>query len=96
MSTLESLKARRSEILQLAERHGARRLRIFGSVARGEDRPSSDIDLLIQLDTDRSLLDHIALVQDLEELLGRRVEIVTERALNPAIRDQVLAEANPL
>jgi len=96
MNTVQRLRTRRAEILKIAERYGARDVRVFGSAARGEERPDSDIDLLVRLDDDRSLLDHIALLQDLEELLGRKVDVVTERALHHFIRSRVLAEAVPL
>lgn len=90
------LKARREEILVIAARHGARNIRVFGSVARGEARPDSDVDFLIELERGRSLLDHAGLLVDLEELLGRKVDVVTERGLRPRIRDRVLSEAVPL
>jgi hypothetical protein len=91
---LEDLLAlKRGEILEIAARHGARNVRIFGSVARGEARPDSDLDMLIEMDKGRSLLDHVALIQDLEDLLGCRVDVVTEKSLHWYIRDQVLAEA---
>jgi predicted nucleotidyltransferase len=93
---LDELRSRRADILSLAARHGARNVRVFGSAARGEAGESSDIDLLVDLDPGRSLLDHVALVQDLEDLLGRRVEVVTGTALHWYIRDRVLAEAVPL
>lgn len=93
---LDELRSRRADILALAARHGARNVRVFGSAARGEAGEFSDIDLLVDLDPGRSLLDHVALVQDLEDLLGRRVEVVTGTALHWYIRDRVLAEAVPL
>jgi predicted nucleotidyltransferase len=93
---LDELRSQRADILALATRHGARNVRVFGSAARDEAGESSDIDLLVDLDPDRSLLDHVALVQDLEELLGRRVDVVTTAALHWYIRDRVLAEAVPL
>lgn len=86
----------RNEILRIARRHGARRVRIFGSFARGESGEGSDVDLLVALDEGRSLLDLVALKQEIEELLHRSVDIVTDRALSPYIRDRVLAEAVPL
>lgn len=86
----------RSQILKTANRHGARNIRVFGSVARGEDRPDSDLDLLIDLDEDRSLLDLIGFQQDLEDLLGRKVDVHTVPSLSRYFRDQVLAEAKPL
>jgi hypothetical protein len=87
------IRARRGEILALAARHGASRVRIFGSTARGEAGSGSDIDLLVAMDPRRSLVDHIALAQDLEDLLGRRIDLVTEAALSPLIRERVLAQA---
>jgi hypothetical protein len=95
-TTLQSIGAHRAEILELAARYGATNVRVFGSVARGEARPTSDIDLLITIDETRSLLDYIALMQDLEDLLGRRIDLVIEPDLHPAIRERVLAEALPV
>lgn len=92
----ELLKAKREEILEIAARHGAYNVRVFGSVARGDAQPDSDVDFLIELERGRSLLDHAGLLVDLQELLGRRVDIVTERGLRPRIRDRVLSEAVPL
>jgi len=80
----------------LAERRGARNIRVFGSVARGEAGPESDLDLLVEMEPGRSLLDHIALIQDLEEVLGYRVDVVTEAGLRERIRPRVLREARPL
>jgi len=87
------LHAKRTEILALAERYGAHSVRVFGSVARGEAGPESDIDLLVTFDDDRSLLDLVALCQDLEQLLGRPVDVATEEALHWHIRERVLREA---
>ncbi|WP_263785022.1 nucleotidyltransferase family protein [Salinibacter grassmerensis] len=83
----------RTEILQLAREHGAYNVRLFGSAARGEDHPDSDLDLLVKMESGRSLLDHVALKQDLEDLLGRDVDVVTEASLHPGLRDRVLREA---
>jgi uncharacterized protein len=92
---VDELSKRRVDILAIAARHGARNVRVFGSAARGE-REASDFDFLVDLDADRSLLDHVALAQDLEDLLGRPVDVVTTSALHRYIRDRVLAEAVPL
>jgi len=95
--TLDTLRAeRRGEILRLAERHGARNLRVFGSVARGEAGEASDVDLLVDWEPGRSLLDHVGLVQDLQELLGVKVHVGTERSLHWYVRDRILREATPL
>jgi predicted nucleotidyltransferase len=87
---------RREEIVAIASGYGASNLRLFGSRARGESRPDSDLDVLVDLAPGRSLLDLVGLQQDLEELLGCKVDVVTERSLNRYIRDRVLAEATPL
>jgi uncharacterized protein len=91
--TLDALRRRRDEILGTAAAHGARNVRVFGSVARGEADEASDVDLLVELESGRSLLDHVALWQSLEALLGCRVDVVTERGLKPRLRDRVLREA---
>jgi len=90
------VKDKREEILRLATEHGAYNVRIFGSVARGEAGPESDVDVLVNLEPGRSLLDHVALWQDLEELFGCKVHVVTEGGLHWYIRDRVLKEAVPL
>ena len=79
-----------------AAEHGARNIRVFGSVARGEANADSDVDFLVELEPGRSLLDQGALIQDLEELLGCRVDVIEPRALHWYIKDRVLAEAIPL
>jgi predicted nucleotidyltransferase len=84
---------RRAEILEIAAEHGARDVRVFGSLVRGEAQPDSDVDLLVTLEPGRSLLDLIGLKQDLEDLLGCRVDVITEAALSPYISEQVLNEA---
>ena len=90
------LKGNRQEILQIAHRHGAKNIRLFGSVARGEAGESSDIDILVEVGQNPSPWFPGGLTADLEELLGRRVHVVTVGALHSYIRDQVLQEAVPL
>ena len=96
MTIYELLRARRREILRIAERHGARNVRIFGSVARREARPDSDVDLLVDVEPGRSLLDLGGFLVDTEKLLDRKVDVVTEPGLRPRIRQRVLDEAIPL
>jgi uncharacterized protein len=83
----------REEILRIATAHGAQNVRVFGSVSRGEASSKSDVDFLVKLESGRSLLDLIAIKQDLEDLLGCEVDVVTEDAVSPYIREQVLKEA---
>lgn len=91
---LEALvRSNRQEILQLAARHGVYRVRLFGSVARGEASADSDVDFLVDLEPGRSLFDLGGLLMDLQELLGCKVDVVTEKGLRPRIRDRVLSEA---
>jgi hypothetical protein len=90
------LKEKREEILRIAARHGARNVRVFGSVARGEADVQSDIDLLVEFEPDRSLLDHAALWLELQELLGCKVDVVSEGGVKARIRDRVLREALPV
>jgi len=90
------LQERRTDILQLATRHGARRVRIFGSIIRGTATEGSDIDLLVAFEPDRSLLDLIGFKQDLQELLGREIDVVSEGGLSPYLKDRILREAQPL
>jgi len=86
----------REKILELAARHGASNVRVFGSLSRGEGTEGSDLDLLVTLEEKRSLLDLVGLKQDIEDLLHRPVDVVTEPALSPYVREQVLAGATPL
>lgn len=95
--TLETLlRAKRDEILQICAKYGARNVRVFGSVARGEADEQSDIDLLVEFEPNRSLLDHAGLWVELQELLGVKVDVVSEHGLKPRIRQRVLQEAIPL
>lgn len=84
------------EILQIAQKHGVRNVRVFGSRARGDETPQSDLDLLVDYGKEMSLLDVIAFEQELEEVIGIRVETFSERSLHRLIKDHVLAEAKPL
>jgi uncharacterized protein len=93
MSYEELLQAKREEILRIAAQYGAYNVRIFGSVARGEADEKSDIDLLVDMEPIRSLLDLAGLLVDLEELLGCKVDIVPEDSLRKRIKDRVLKEA---
>jgi hypothetical protein len=90
------LQEKRSEIIRIAGKHGAYNIRIFGSVVRGETGPDSDIDFLIDAGPTTSSWFPAGLILDLQEILGRPVEVVTEKALNPYIREHVLREAVPL
>ncbi|MBE3100315.1 MAG: nucleotidyltransferase family protein [Planctomycetes bacterium] len=96
MVALNDILDKREEILRIAARHGARNVRVFGSVVRGDAVGDSDVDFLVRLDDNRSLIDHIALIRELEDLIGCRVDVVTEDALHRVIRARVLAEGVPL
>jgi uncharacterized protein len=93
MSTLETLRTRRQEIQCLASLHGARNIRVFGSVARTEDTAESDIDFLIDMEKSRSLLDLVGFQQELEAMLNRPADVLTEKGMNPYLRDRILGEA---
>ncbi len=84
---------KRETILQIARRHGATNVRVFGSVSRGDARADSDVDFLVDLDEGRSLFDLGGLLMDLQEFLGCPVDVVTEKGLRPRIRERVLREA---
>lgn len=91
LSTL--LREKRDEILRIAAKHGARNIRVFGSVVRGEDGPESDLDLLVHFDEGRSLLDHAALMLELQRALGRDVDIASDEGLKERVRERILSEA---
>lgn len=93
MSLEELLQAKREDILRTASKYGAYNVRVFGSVARGEADSESDIDLLVNMEPGRSLLDLSGLLIDLEELLGCNVDVVTEKGLRDRIRERILREA---
>ena len=86
----------RTEILAIAERHGIREVRVFGSMARGDADDASDVDLLVSLPPQRTGLSLGALLMEAQELLQRRVEVVTEKCLHPALRERIIQEAQPL
>lgn len=90
--SLEELRARREEILALAERYGAHNVRVFGSVARGEAGPESDIDLLVDFDA-HTMTQRVMLIQELADLLGYRVDVVSEKSLRSHLRPNVLKDA---
>ncbi len=92
----EILNEKRSDILRLAAKHGAYNVRVFGSVARGDAGPASDLDVLVDMEPGRSLFDLGGLLFDLEELLHCDVDVVTEKGLRQRIRERVLKEAVPL
>jgi uncharacterized protein len=96
MGIAEVLQTKREEILQAAARRGARHVRVFGSVARGDASPDSDVDILVDLEPGRTLFDLGGLCSDLEALLGRPVDLADEKGLSPYLRAGVLAEAVPL
>ena len=92
MVTLSDIQQKRAEILKLTDKYGADNVRVFGSVVRGTARPDSDLDLLVRYTVECSLIEHIALMQALETLLGVKVDVVEEESLHPLIRDKVLSE----
>ncbi len=96
MDIAELLEKKKGEILRIAAKHGARNVRVFGSVARGEARPESDVDLLVEVGPDRTPFFPGGLIADLEDLLGKKVQVVTREDLHWYIRDRVLEEAVPL
>jgi uncharacterized protein len=96
MTRAEQLKSKRKDILRLAKRYGVTKLRVFGSVARGEATPDSDIDFLVEMEPNRSLFDLGGLLVELETLLGCKVDVLTEQSLHWYIREKVLSEARPL
>jgi predicted nucleotidyltransferase len=93
---LDELLSRREELLRVARAHGATSVRIFGSTARGTAGPNSDVDFLVELEPGRTLLDLVALGREWGQLLGRRADVTTPRALHPLLADRILAEARQL
>jgi len=96
MGIEEIIREKRNEILRIASRHGATNIRVFGSVARGDAGPESDVDFLVKLEPGVTLLKTAALVRELETLLGRQVDVVSERGLRQRVRENLLQEAQPL
>jgi hypothetical protein len=96
MALRDEIHRQRDAVLQIAARHGASNVRLFGSVARGEERPDSDVDLLIDLDTERGFGDYLGLAEELEALLHRRVDLLLARSLSPFFRPYIEADARPL
>jgi hypothetical protein len=96
MNMHEVLGGKEGQIRALAARFKAGNIRVFGSLARGEAGPDSDVDFLVEPGPGCSLVDHVALVQELGVLLGRRVDVVSERSLHPRLRERILAEAKSL
>ena len=85
-----------AQVRALGARYGIRRIRVFGSVARGTESSASDIDFLVEMEAERGLLERVALKQDLEDLLGRPIDLVTDRTLSRYLRETILSEAKPL
>ena len=96
MYTLSEIRALRDEILAIAGSYGAHNIRIFGSYVRGEQKPDSDLDLVADIDKDRSLLDQAALIRELEEILNVKVDLVEPVCLHWYIKDKIMKEAIPL
>lgn len=93
---VDQLRARREEIIALVRRRGAQNVRVFGSIARGDQNPASDVDFLVDFETGRSLLDLTALWLELETALGCKVEVVSSRGLRPRVASEVMRDAVPL
>jgi predicted nucleotidyltransferase len=96
MNVEDLLREKREEILRIAAAHGARNVRVFGSVVRGEADHRSDIDLLVTLDPGTTLFDHAALILELENLLGCKIDVASDRGLRSRVKERVMSEAVPL
>lgn len=96
MKPSEALATHRDQLLAIAARHGASNLRVFGSVAKGVDRDGSDIDLLVDIRQGMSLFDLVGMQQDFEDVLGMKVDLLTEPELHPELKERVLSEARAL
>ena len=93
MTTLQSLRARKPQIQQVAGQYGVHNIRVFGSVARGEDTANSDIDLLVDMEETRSLLDLVGFQQSVQAILKQPTDILTENSISPYLRESILREA---
>ena len=96
MRPSEALATRRDQVIRIAAARGARSVRVFGSVVKGLDREGSDLDLLVDLPPGTSLVHIVGLQLDIEDALGVKVDLCTERELHPALKERILAEARPL
>lgn len=96
MRPSEALAAQREKVLAIAAAHGARNLRVFGSVAKGIDKEGSDVDLLVDVRKGTSLLGLVGLQQDMEDALGVKVDLCTEGGLHPELKEHILSEARPV
>lgn len=94
--TLDEIRGKHKKIQEVAQKYGASNIRVFGSISRGEGGPDSDIDLLVDFAADRSLLDLVGLKIELEEMLGYKVDLVTEKSMHRLIASKVIREAMPL
>lgn len=92
MVSFNDIKSQKDKISELAEKRGVRNIRVFGSYARGNANENSDLDLLVSMDEDRSLLDRIGFMHDVEDLLHIKVDVVNEKALHHSIRDEVIKD----
>jgi len=93
MTTIDFLQSKRGDLIKVAQRHGVMSIWVFGSVVRGEDSPDSDVDLLVTTGPEVSSWFPAGFILDLEKLLGRHIDVVTETGLNPLLRNQIMAEA---
>ena len=93
MSGLKTLHNHKHEILQIGKENGIKNIRVFGSVIRGEDRPDSDFDLLVEVDEDRTLFDVIRFKQSIEYLLGRDVDVISDRAVHATLKEEIIDKA---
>ncbi|MBN1574878.1 MAG: nucleotidyltransferase family protein [Deltaproteobacteria bacterium] len=96
MTIRKTLKGKRKKIIEIAERHGAHNVRVFGSASRGKTNEKSDVNFLVDFDEKTGLFDHIAFIHELEDLIGMKVDVVTENSIYWLIRRRILKEANPL